>query len=57
VKELAPGARFGHYEVLDVRPDGTRFAVMTAVADERKRDPVTLFLDFANELRRMVPVR
>jgi len=47
----------GPFRNLDLHPDGQRFAVMTAAADERKRDHVTLFLDFANELRRIVPVR
>jgi serine/threonine-protein kinase len=47
----------GPFRNFDIHPGGERFAVMTAAADERKRDHVTLFLDFANELRRLVPVR
>jgi serine/threonine-protein kinase len=47
----------GPFRNFDLHPDGTRFAVMTAVAEERKRDHVTLILGFADELRRLVPVR
>jgi len=47
----------GPFRNFDVHPDGDRFAVMTAVAEERKRDHVTLILGFADELRRLVPVR
>jgi serine/threonine-protein kinase len=47
----------GPFRNFDVHPDGARFAVMTAAAGQRKRDHVTLVLDFADEVRRMVPVR
>jgi eukaryotic-like serine/threonine-protein kinase len=47
----------GPFRNFDLHPDGDRFAVLTAVAEERKRDHVTLVLGFADELRRLVPVR
>ena len=47
----------GPFRSFDLHPSGERFAIMTAPAEERKRDHVTLFLDFADELRRLVPVR
>jgi hypothetical protein len=47
----------GPFRNFDLHPDGQRFAVMTAAAEEPKRDHVTLFLDFASELQRVVPVR
>ena len=41
----------------DLHPDGDRFAVMIPAGEERKRDHVTIILGFADELRRLVPVR
>jgi serine/threonine-protein kinase len=46
----------GPFRNFDLHPDGQRFAVMTAAEEEPKRDHVTLFLDFASELQRVVPV-
>jgi serine/threonine-protein kinase len=45
----------GPFRNFDLHPDGDRFAVMIAPAEERKRDHVTLVLDFADELRRLAP--
>jgi serine/threonine-protein kinase len=47
----------GPFRNFDIHPDGDRFAVMPAVGEERKRDHVTIILGFADELRRLVPVR
>ena len=47
----------GPFRNFDIHPDGDRFAVMLPVGEERKRDHVTLILGFADELRRLVPVR
>ena len=47
----------GPFRNFDIHPDGDRFAVMPAVREERRRDHVTLILGFADELRRLVPVR
>jgi len=47
----------GPFRNFDLHPDGDRFAVMTPLGEERKRDHVTLILGFADELRRLVPVR
>jgi Tol biopolymer transport system component len=47
----------GPFRNFDLHPDGDRFAVMLPVGEERKRDHVTLILGFADELRRLVPVR
>jgi Tol biopolymer transport system component/tRNA A-37 threonylcarbamoyl transferase component Bud32 len=47
----------GPFRNFDLHPDGDRFAVMTPVAEDRKRDHVTLVLDFADELLRLVPLR
>jgi hypothetical protein len=45
---------FGNF---DLHPDGDRFAVLTAATKEPDPDHVTLVLDFAEELRRVLPVR
>ena len=47
----------GPFRNFDIHPDGDRFAVMPSVGEERKRDHVTIILGFADELRRLVPVR
>jgi len=47
----------GPFRNFDLHPDGDRFAVMLSVGQEPKRDHVTLILGFADELRRLVPVR
>ena len=47
----------GPFRNFDLHPDGDRFAVMTPLGEERKRDHVTIILGFADELRRLVPVR
>jgi Protein kinase domain/WD40-like Beta Propeller Repeat len=47
----------GPFRNFDLHPDGERFAVMLPVGQEPKRDHVTIILGFADELRRLVPVR
>ena len=52
-----PPSKPGPFRNVDLHPDGDRFAVTTPAGEERKRDHLTIILGFADELRRLVPVR
>ncbi|HEY6555230.1 MAG TPA: hypothetical protein VI669_17870, partial [Vicinamibacteria bacterium] len=47
----------GPFRNFDLHPDGDRFAAMIPAGEGRKRDHITIILGFADELRRLVPVR